>query len=256
LRLLDLNIQKFIFEIIMKKIFLLLLVISTMTNAQTQSEAMVKLKNIKELLEMDLISQKEFDSISQELKNIILNSKVEAEDNRPNGFYIGDNEIIPEKFAESKTDVVGIVLTGGLAGGKTKSYLLGADSKYTLDINKQVLTLKINRDSNSGNISNQQFFSDIQSPNDFALVKLKVDTRKDHRWIVTSSMSLASGYRYQIKKEEYIDFDWERIDDSTYKIYTKCKWGNHAFVYIGTSSFSNNSVYSFKVRDPRAIKVN
>ena len=53
---------------------------------------------------MELISQKEFDSISQELKNIILNSKVE--DNRPNGFYIGDNEIIPERFAESKTDVV------------------------------------------------------------------------------------------------------------------------------------------------------
>ena len=139
-----------------------------MINAQTQSEAMVKLKNIKELLEMELISQKEFDSISQELKNIILNSKVE--DNRPNGFYIGDNEIIPERFAESKTDVVGIIITGGLAGGETKSYLLGADSKYTLDINKQVLTLRINRDSNSGNIPIQQFFSDIQSPNDFALV--------------------------------------------------------------------------------------
>lgn len=54
----------------MRNLFLLtlLLLISVLSFSQNQVEAMTKLKNIKELLELDLITQKEFDSISIELK--------------------------------------------------------------------------------------------------------------------------------------------------------------------------------------------
>ena len=68
---------------------------------------------------MGLISQKEFDSIANDLKAIILSSKVVEKDLEPDGFYTEEKRIIPEKFAESKTDIWGAALTGGLAGGGT-----------------------------------------------------------------------------------------------------------------------------------------
>lgn len=220
--------------------------------SQTNSEAMKKLQNSKELLEMGLITQKEFDSIANYLKDIILNSKVVEKETEPDGFYIGNERVIPEKFAESKTDIWGAALTGGIAGGGTKSVLVGLSSKNKLFIDNQEFTLRINRNvdvagNNLSSISKQQFFSDAQSPNDFALVKLNTNVKKQERWIKTGSMSLASGYTFQIKKKEYIEFEWEELETNVYKIKTNLEQGNYAFVFIGTSAFSNNAIYTFTV---------
>ena len=48
----------------MKKLILLLLFIPIISFGQTNWEAMKKLQNTKELLELGLITQKEFDSIA------------------------------------------------------------------------------------------------------------------------------------------------------------------------------------------------
>lgn len=236
----------------MRSLFLLslLLIIPVFSFSQNQVEAMTKLKNIKELLELDLISQKEFDSISIELKSIILDSKTETLKDERDGFYIDGKILVPEKFAESKTDVLGMVLSSGIAGGSTKSYLIGVKSKNILDYNNQVLTLIIRSSNNRNTISNQEILSDIQSPNDFALVKFESSKKKDHRYIVTGSASLAKGYRFQIKKEEYIDFDWVKTNDGNFEIKTKLGTGSYAFVFVGTSSYSNQAVYTFEVINP------
>ena len=97
------------------------------------------------------------------------------------------------------------------------------------------------------NISTQQFFSDAQSPNDFVLVKLNTNIKKKERWIKTGSMSLAGGYSFQIKKKLYIDFEWEELGNNTFKIKTNLEPDNYAFVFIGTSAFSNNAIFSFTV---------
>ena len=209
----------------MKKLLLLLLLIPLVSFGQTNSEAMKKLKNSKELLEMGLITQKEFDSIAVSLKDIILNSKVVKEEIPDDGFYITNKKLIPEKFAESKTDIWGAALTGGIGGGATKSYLIGLTSRNKLKIKNQELTLKINQNvdvagNKLSNISTQQFFSDAQSPNDFALVKLNTNIKKEERWIKTGSMSLAGGISFQIKKKLYIDFEWEELENNTFKIKT------------------------------------
>ena len=236
----------------MKKVFFVFLCLPLLCIAQTNSEAMNKLQNSKELLEMGLITQKEFDSIAKDLKEIILNSKIIEIETEPDGFYIDNKRVLPEKFAESKTDVWGAALTGGIAGGGTKSVIFGISSSNKLDVNKQELILRINKNVDvAGNrvstIINQQFFSDAQSPNDFALVELNTNINKKERWIKTGSMSLTGGVSFQIKKKEYISFNWEEVETNLYKINTNLEPGNYAFVFVGTSAYSNNAIYTFTV---------
>lgn len=118
----------------MKNVVLLFLLLPMICIAQTKPDAMTKLKNSKELLGLGLITQKEFDSIANDLKRIILGSTVEEEKNEFDGFYIGKKRVIPEKFAENKIDILGAALTGGIAGGGTKSILTGLNSKNILDV--------------------------------------------------------------------------------------------------------------------------
>ena len=236
----------------MKKLILILLFIPLISFGQTNSEAMKKLQNSKELLDLGLITQKEFDSIAVVLKDIILNSKVVKEEIPDDGFYINDKKLVPEKFAESKTDYLGTALTYGLGGGGTKSYLAGKTSKNKVKVNNQEIILKINQNvdvagNKISNIATQQFFSDAQSPNDFALVKLNTNIKKEERWIKTGSMSLAGGYSFQIKKKLYIDFDWEELDNNSFIIKTDLEPNNYAFVFVGTSAFSNNAIFTFTV---------
>ena len=148
--------------------------------------------------------------------------------------------------------ICGAALTGGIGGGGTKSYLIGITSRNKLKVKNQELTLKINQNvdvagNKISNISTQQFFSDAQSPNDFALVKLNTNIKKKERWIKTGSMSLAGGYSFQIKKKLYIDFEWEELKNNTFKIKTNLEPDNYAFVFIGTSAYSNNSIFTFTV---------
>lgn len=236
----------------MKKILLPVAMIFMMNvNAQINNDALKKLQSTKELYDLGLINKKEFDSIANELKNIILNSEI-VQNKQADGFYIDGKRIIPEKFAESKVDVLGTALTYGLAGGGTKSILIGETSKNKLNLENQTFELFINQNVDAAgnrmsNISNQQFFSNAQSPDDFTLVKLKVNKEKSERSIKIGSMSLTGGYSFQIKKKFHLEFNWEQIKDFQYKISTNLDAGEYAFVFTGTTAYSNASVYTFSV---------
>ena len=235
----------------MKKLLLLLIIAPVLVVGQSNNNALKKLQSTKELYELGLINKKEFDSIANELKDFILNSEV-IENKKIDGFYIDDRRLVPEKFAESKLDVLGTALTYGLAGGGTKSILMGDTSKNKMGMENQVLKLYINQNVDASgntmsNISNQQFFSNAQSPDDFTLVKLKVNKDKKERSIKIGSMSLTGGYSFQIKKKFHLKFEWEQVKDFEYTIKTNLESGEYAFVFTGTTAYSNAAVYTFSV---------
>ena len=242
----------------MKKLLLILLCLPFIGFGQTSEDAMQKLRNVKELLELNLITQIEYDSISVELKNIIINSNSEVKKTSSNiddGFYYNGNIIYPEKFSESKTDYLGTALTYGLAGGGTKSYLNNQSSKTKIDIDNQEFILQITKNvdlagNTQSNIALQQFFSTVQSPQDFALIRFKIKKTTEQRWIKTGSVNLLEGYTFAINSKEYLDFDWERLPELRgFKIQTELTSGEYAFVFIGTSAYSQNAIYTFSIEE-------
>ena len=242
----------------MKKLLLILLCLPMIGFGQTSEDAMQKLRNVKELLELNLITQIEYDSISVELKNIIINSNSEVKkisSNIDDGFYYNGNIIYPEKFSESKTDYLGTALTYGLAGGGTKSYLNNQSSKTKIDIDNQEFILQITKNvdlagNTQSNIALQQFFSTVQSPQDFALIRFKIKKTTEQRWIKTGSVNLLEGYTFAINSKEYLDFDWEKLPELRgFKIQTELTSGEYAFVFIGTSAYSQNAIYTFSIEE-------
>ena len=242
----------------MRKLLLILLCLPFIGFGQTSEDAMQKLRNVKELLELNLITQIEYDSISVELKNIIINSNSEVKKTSSNiddGFYYNGNIIYPEKFSESKTDYLGTALTYGLAGGGTKSYLNNQSSKTKIDIDNQEFILQITKNvdlagNTQSNIALQQFFSTVQSPQDFALIRFKIKKTTEQRWIKTGSVNLLEGYTFAINSKEYLDFDWEKLPELRgFKIQTELTSGEYAFVFIGTSAYSQNAIYTFSIEE-------
>ena len=258
----------------MKKYLILSVLVFMTANsfAQEDTDAMTKLKNVKELFDLGLISQQEYDSVSQNLTQIILNSKVVSDvENNPEstaeeGFFSQGVKLTPERFADTTTDVIGTALTSGIVGGGIKSYLIGSKSPNVLKFTSDSLPIKLkNRDKKKYNskedqfvgefdddfgsitinlnikeseiftgIANQFLFSAIQSPNDFALVKLKkpLNSNRGGRVVKTGSMSLVSGYRLNIKPNVMIPFEWKNLDKRSFEITARLNRGEYAFVYI------------------------
>ena len=93
------------------------------------------------------------------------------------------------------------------------------------------------------------FFSAIQSPNDFALVKLKkpMNSNKGGRVVKTGSMSLVSGYRLNIKPNVMIPFEWKETAKRSFEITARLNKGEYAFIYIGANTYTYTSLYTFSL---------
>lgn len=280
----------------MKKYFLtaFLVCLSSITISQEDTNAITKLRNVKELFEMGLISQSDFDSISKNLTQIILNqnitssSKKTEEKIEEEGFFFDNKKIIPERFVDTQTDLLGTALTGGILGGGIRSYLIGQNSpnkvkfesdgqpanlkrrelkkfetveldqvsidnnvyiKDDLDFGNVTFTLKIGPSKLATGIADQFFFSVVQSPIDFALVKLKkpFNTSRGGRFLQTGSMSLVDGYRMTVKPNLMIPFEWKEVSPNTFEISARLNRGEYAFVFVGTVAYVNNSLFTFSL---------
>ena len=242
----------------MKKLLLILFCIPMIGFGQSSSDAMQKLREIKELLDLKLITQIEYDSISIILKNKIIKGTSVKKVNNTNlndGFYYNENIIYPEKFSESTTDYLGAALTYGLGGGGVKSFLNKESSKSKVNIDNQKFVLQITKNvdlagNTQSNIALQQFFSTVQSPQDFALIQFKIKKSTEQRWVKTGKMNLLEGYSLSISAKEYIDFDWEELPNNKgFSIQTNLDEGEYAFVFVGTSAYSQNAIYTFSIED-------
>ena len=240
----------------MKKLLLILLCLPIIGFGQSSSEAMQKLREIKELLDLKLITQNEYDSISVILKNKIIKGTTGKKVNNTtlnDGFYYNGNIMYPEKFSESTTDYLGAALTYGLGGGGVKSFLNKKSSKSKVKIDNQKFVLQITKNVDlagnaQSNIALQQFFSTVQSPQDFALIKFKIKKSTEQRWVKTGKMNLLEGYSFSISAKEYIEFDWEALPNNKgFSIQTNLSEGEYAFVFVGTSAYSQNAIYTFSI---------
>ncbi len=247
----------------MKKLLLILLCFPFIGFGQSSSEAMQKLREIKELLDLKLITQSEYDSISVILKNKILKgttTKSAKKNTLNDGFYYNGKIMYPEKFAESTTDYLGAALTYGLGGGGVKSFLNNKSSKTKVKIDNQKFTLQITKNVDiagnaQSNIAYQQFFSAVQSPQDFALIKFKIKESTEQRWVKTGKMNLLDGYSLSISGKEYIEFDWETLPNNKgFNIETDLDEGEYAFIFVGTSAYSQNAIYTFSIEDSKNQK--
>ena len=273
----------------MKKYLLLIILIlfSSSSFSQDDADAMTKLKNVKELFEMGLVSQKEYDSIAKNLTQIILNTKVDSdvesnpESSSEEGFFSQGVKLTPERFVDTRTDVLGTALTSGILGGGIKSYLMNEKSpnvikltpdgepvnlkkrdqkkylndedqlgKIDTEFGQVIFNLSINESEVFSGIANQFLFSAIQSPNDFALVKLRKPFNKNRggRVVKTGSMSLASGYTLNIKSNVMIPFEWKNLEKRSFEITSRLNRGEYAFVYIGGNAYTNTTLYSFSLQ--------
>ncbi len=157
--------------------------------------------------------------------------------------------MIPEVFANHKIDMLGTMFFFGLAGGGTKSILIGSSSMNKIDKQNQVILLDITRNVDFGGnaistISNEQNIASAQSPANFILVPLKVNSKKEQRSIKIGSLGLLKGPSFQIDPKLLIDFNWEAISNSKFRIQTNLVPGEYAFVYKGTTSqFSSNPIF-------------
>ena len=78
-------------------------------------------------------------------------------------------------------------------------------------------------------------------------MRLKVNKDKKERSVKIGSMSLTGGFSLQIKKKFQLKFEWEQIKDFEYVIKTNLASGEYAFVFTGTTAYSNAAVYTFSV---------
>lgn len=168
---------------------------------------------------------------------------------KADGFYYNGKKNYPEKFSQNQTDVLGYALTSGLAGGGTKSHIRGLESR--LKVTKPLFIAKISNKDYMGNDASMLTASQmsVQSPNDFALVKLNQDKSKQTRWIKTGTMSLTEGVSFSVNSKYHIPYEWVVIKDGLFAISAgKLPDGEYAFIFLGTlTSYSQSAVYTFSV---------
>lgn len=183
-----------------------------------------------------------------------------AATSRPTGIYycLGDQEtrLLPTVFSGKKSNPLAASLTYGILSTKTKSTLLNAEASIKI---RQKLPKFIFRfspesvDQNAMKFANDWWFVSASSPNEFALVKLKSNKKKNYREITTGSSNSYTGDRIGIDQKSSIPFDIEVINDYTFSVIPKkaLEPGEYCFFYSGAipSMYTNQSVFDFSIAE-------
>jgi hypothetical protein len=219
-------------------------------NLSNPSAPMQQLKNVKELYEMGLISKIEYDSISIELKNRILNDINKLED----GFYYNNKIMYPEKFYTTQKGTLLSNAINSVIPLATKSKIEGLTSPNKIDGAQQVFKLILSPSQDlSGNpttdISYQQSISIAKSPKDFILTKLSIDRDKGFRWISTQQYSYIFGGDNTIDIKEFITFNWKENNNNEFEINTQLGDGEYTFVFLGSKHGETNRLFTFSVEN-------
>ncbi len=166
---------------------------------------------------------------------------------RKPGIYYYNKSDPTNLFIPIDATSVSATKTGGLGTRLAQSYTYGiVKNKYISSLSGAHAHREIPH-------SKPKFYfylnnSNVGSPNDFALVKLK-EKRNTREMTIASANSY--GASIGIDDKEKIDFNYERIADGIYKVYAKepMDIGEYCFVYIGAvpGIFSGYKVYDFSI---------
>jgi len=168
---------------------------------------------------------------------------------RKAGIYYYNKSDPTNLFIPIDATGVSATKTGGLGTRLAQSYTYGiVKNKYVSSLSGAHAHREIPH-------SKPKFYfylsnSNVGSPNDFALVKLK-EKRNAREMTIASENSF--GASIGIDDKEKIDFNYELIADGIYKVYAKepMDIGEYCFVYIGAvpGIFSGYRVYDFSIPD-------
>lgn len=68
-------------------------------------------------------------------------------------------------------------------------------------------------------------------------------------------MSLADGYSFTINTKKHLEFDYIRKEaENEFELSFNLKDGQYAFIFIGTSAYSNNAVFAFEIDNSTSTK--
>lgn len=178
------------------------------------------------------------------------------------GLYFIDKEgnekrILPSVFSGTKTNTLAAAFSAGIANANIKSTITNASSSNVVSVNNQVFYFyfqpaKGDALSNTGGVSDW-WFKQATSPNEFALVELDSNRKKNERTLKTGKANAWSGATLGVNSGDAIPFDVEQISETSFKISLKTplKPGEYCFFYQGTipqGGFNNQSVFDFSVQ--------
>lgn len=177
------------------------------------------------------------------------------------GLYFIDKEgnekrILPSVFSGTKTNTVAAAFSGGMANANIKSTVTNASSSNIVSTTNQVFYFYFMPSqgdalSNTGG-AGDWWFKQATSPNEFALVELDTNKKKNERTLKTGKVN-AWGAKLGVNSGDAIPFEVEQLTETSFKISLKTPLqpGEYCFFYQGTipqGGFNNQSIFDFSVQ--------
>ncbi|MFB9053446.1 hypothetical protein ACFFVB_10195 [Formosa undariae] len=163
------------------------------------------------------------------------------------------DRILPSVFSSSNSNATAQKLVSGFINSKQKAQLLRTQSNNIIKSGKQkfVFIFSSNEIDNMQTGMSDWWFKTATSPNEFVLVKLDVNERKNLREMVigkSSSLSSTKG----ISAKDAIDFTIEEMGNNKFKVATPepLSPGEYCFIYQGNvpTGRANQSVFDFSIQ--------
>lgn len=176
------------------------------------------------------------------------------------GIYVMRGEekvkVLPSVFSASKTNTFAAEITGGIASAKVKSLINNANSRNVVSRDNAIFYFYFSpSDQNalSAQGGNDWWFKTATSPNEFALVRLKSNTSKNHRELETASLNAFTGTQIGVNSKKAIPFVIEQVSETEFIVIpeTPLGPGEYCFFYQGTipqGGENNQSVFDFSVQ--------
>lgn len=201
-----------------------------------------------------LLTLKESEVPSEVIAAMINNSKVEPE----TGIFYeisgeGRKKINPKAFTGRKTNTFSAAATYGIISNKSFAYLFGETSENRVERLKQVFEFQFAPGEENDPTSPNFLFMQATSPNDFALVKLFSNERKNHRGVKVGESGGVAGNQMGLQFDEIIDVAVLSEGNGKYKVRAKkpLEAGEYSFIYQGAlpagMNYVTNSVYDFTI---------
>ncbi len=224
-------------------------IVSKIKNSKTHFDvsvdALVELK--KNVVSGEVISEM-INSSSHE--QAVSDSKKDMNDPRTmrkQGIYYFNRKDSSHLFVPIESTVVSNTKSGGLGTRLAQSYTYGiVKNKYISSLSRPHAHVEILQ-------SKPKFYfylaaSNVKSPNEFALIKLK--EKKNSREMTIASEN-SYGFNIGIDDKEKIDFSYEEVADGIYKVFLKepLASGEYCFIYTGSvpGIFFGYFAYDFSI---------
>ena len=165
--------------------------------------------------------------------------------------YKGDKmkKLEPTIFSGSSSSNLLSAVTYGIGSAKNKSYLPNQNATNIVNTNEQVFIFQFAEKEFVD--TNNWWFGEATSPNQFVLVKLKVRKKKNRREMVTSKSS-AGNSESGVPSENTVQLTIEKIGNNNFEVKpsSKLEKGEYCFFYQGLTptGYSNQSVFDFSIR--------